>query len=395
MTRQELFEQVWKEPVSKVAETYHLSGSGLRKICLTYDIPVPPRGYWAKVQAGHQMKRPRLPEPQTAGTPVYLPQRTAPVKLQAKPPETSLVAAQRAFEAEPRNRIVVPAVLERPHAWARGVATGILQGKVNYRNTVELDVSGGLIAVEVSPALADRAALIVDALGRALDHRKFEVGPAWPPNSYRAQGHGSREKRFLVDGAVFRFRLVERTRKTKVRPGERPRRESQLWREMFGDSSYSNNYEPTGELRLTLIGSLAESVQRGYSGGDQKHFVDSPGKPLEVQLNDVMLSVWVMASKLRAEKVKLDEANRIRENEWNRQQELLRQKQLEGQRLQALEGLADRHSRAERLRQLIAAVRESGVAPGPAGSPEGFEEWAKWASDYADHLDPVTPGKRG
>src|SRR5690606_38213091 len=42
ITRKELFEQVWAEPVSRVAERYGLSGTWIRKVCLENDVPVPP-----------------------------------------------------------------------------------------------------------------------------------------------------------------------------------------------------------------------------------------------------------------------------------------------------------------------------------------------------------------
>lgn len=56
ITRKELFEQVWAEPVSRVAERYGLSGTWIRKVCLENDVPVPPsrllgaRGCWSSTQ---------------------------------------------------------------------------------------------------------------------------------------------------------------------------------------------------------------------------------------------------------------------------------------------------------------------------------------------------------
>ena len=47
-----------------VAPRYGLSDVGLVKICKKLGIPVPPRGYWAKVKAGrptHKLPLPSLP----------------------------------------------------------------------------------------------------------------------------------------------------------------------------------------------------------------------------------------------------------------------------------------------------------------------------------------------
>ena len=59
--RDRLYEEIWSEPVSKVAKRYQISDVGLRKICIGLDIPVPPAGHWAKVAAGKTVKRPPLP----------------------------------------------------------------------------------------------------------------------------------------------------------------------------------------------------------------------------------------------------------------------------------------------------------------------------------------------
>ena len=52
LTREELYELVWAEPIMKLARQYGLSDRGLAKICDRMGVPVPGRGYWAKVQSG-------------------------------------------------------------------------------------------------------------------------------------------------------------------------------------------------------------------------------------------------------------------------------------------------------------------------------------------------------
>jgi hypothetical protein len=52
LTRQELYTQVWAEPVDTVAKRLGLSNVGLGKLCRRHQIPVPPRGYWARKEVG-------------------------------------------------------------------------------------------------------------------------------------------------------------------------------------------------------------------------------------------------------------------------------------------------------------------------------------------------------
>ena len=51
-TRKELYKQVWKTPMLKLAEKYGLSDVGLAEICKKHDIPKPAGGYWSQVKAG-------------------------------------------------------------------------------------------------------------------------------------------------------------------------------------------------------------------------------------------------------------------------------------------------------------------------------------------------------
>lgn len=50
LTRTELYELVWSEPMTKLAKRFGISDVGLAKACRRAGIPVPERGYWAKSQ---------------------------------------------------------------------------------------------------------------------------------------------------------------------------------------------------------------------------------------------------------------------------------------------------------------------------------------------------------
>jgi hypothetical protein len=62
LLRGELFEMMWKEPLRKVADRLGISDVGFAKACRSLNIPVPPRGRWAKLQHGKRVRRrPDLP----------------------------------------------------------------------------------------------------------------------------------------------------------------------------------------------------------------------------------------------------------------------------------------------------------------------------------------------
>lgn len=63
VTRDKLYEDVWAEPMAKVAVRYRISANYLARVCHHLNVPFPHRGYWAKRQFGKAPARPPLPAP--------------------------------------------------------------------------------------------------------------------------------------------------------------------------------------------------------------------------------------------------------------------------------------------------------------------------------------------
>ncbi len=61
MTREELFEAVWTEPMITISSRYGVSGSYLARVCDSLNVPRPDRGYWAKKAVGKAPPTPELP----------------------------------------------------------------------------------------------------------------------------------------------------------------------------------------------------------------------------------------------------------------------------------------------------------------------------------------------
>ena len=60
--REKLYEEVWLEPMRKLAPKYGISDVALSKICKKLNIPKPGPGYWTKVEMGKPVgERPQLP----------------------------------------------------------------------------------------------------------------------------------------------------------------------------------------------------------------------------------------------------------------------------------------------------------------------------------------------
>jgi len=59
--REELYTEVWEQPLVKVAPKYGISAVALGKVCDKLQIPLPGRGYWTKKEFGKPVERLPLP----------------------------------------------------------------------------------------------------------------------------------------------------------------------------------------------------------------------------------------------------------------------------------------------------------------------------------------------
>jgi hypothetical protein len=58
LSREDLYELVWSKPMLELAKDFGISDVALAKRCRRLGIPVPGRGYWARIDAGQKPYRP-------------------------------------------------------------------------------------------------------------------------------------------------------------------------------------------------------------------------------------------------------------------------------------------------------------------------------------------------
>lgn len=60
ISREELFALIWEKPTVEVAREMGISDVAVAKLCTRLQVPKPPRGYWARIEAGQTPRRPPL-----------------------------------------------------------------------------------------------------------------------------------------------------------------------------------------------------------------------------------------------------------------------------------------------------------------------------------------------
>ena len=89
ISREELYRRVWELPVVTLAKEFDISDVGLSKACRANDIPLPPRGYWMKLQHGKTVTKPALPPSSVTAVVIDAPRHRLPVPPNRKRPASA------------------------------------------------------------------------------------------------------------------------------------------------------------------------------------------------------------------------------------------------------------------------------------------------------------------
>ncbi|MDF2651688.1 MAG: hypothetical protein K0Q73_7493 [Paenibacillus sp.] len=116
MTRRQMYDEIWQMSVSGVANKYDLPYAHLMKIIKEADIPIPPSGYWVKLNFNKPVTKPELPEPAEEMISIYKIVPNA-RKIKGKIEKESLKADINATVAEFSNAINVPVLTEEEHLY--------------------------------------------------------------------------------------------------------------------------------------------------------------------------------------------------------------------------------------------------------------------------------------
>lgn len=359
LTREELYRLVWERPASKLAKEFGMSDVALGKICRRMEIPKPPPGYWARVEAG---QRPNVPPLPAAGesTPdvVHIPPRYKPEQTALEDPE---VLSRLEFEGRSENRIHVPESLTDPHPLIAATLSR-LETRTPPDGDGQPIGSDSLPDVEASDPCLDRALRIMDAVLKAVEARGYRVKVSrdyW--------------------GKATRVYCADADAEVHVSLSER-------YSEVERDLTHAERRKPPYLIDNRLISVPSGKLTFKVSGRsvETKWWTDKKNEPLEDRLNEVVAGLVVRLEGLRLEDLAKKEAERRRAEEQRRREE-------EQARREKLHRDVSAWRKSEDIRAYLRTYeekllkRDGGITP---GSEE--DEWLTWAHRYADSIDPLS-----
>jgi hypothetical protein len=363
--RQKLYDEVWATPMQKLAKHYGLSDRGLAKICLRLNIPVPPRGYWARKAAGQKVVRSELP-PLKEGQKdrLYLHQ------LDLTPVDPA-EGAFKEFEKRPENLIRVEPVVAEMHPLAATVQDGLNKAKKDRWGILVSDGEWGSV-VRVSEGTKERALRILNALFGAFDAR-----------SYAAVYDKQKKNAFIeVKGGRVAFLLEELLdRKQKeLTAAEQKDKIKNPWR-----YSYPEYIKvPSGRLRLSVDGRY---------GNDRSSWSDGQRQKVEGCLNAFMAAVAKAADTDAKARVAREFEEKKRQAKQRLEEQLEKLRQAEQRKLWALLMESACWEQSQRIRGYVEALKEAAAKQtSSAFEDEDLNGWATWALRQADAMDPLASG---
>ena len=164
VSRETLFEEVWAEPMLRVAARYGVSSSFLGRVCERLNVPRPGRGYWAQLEVGKADPKPALPELRPGDELEWArdgePRRFfRPTAHPGDPP------------AAPTKRTFPPGTTHPVLAGARDIFSAAAPNDTGYLRPTKRK----LVDVFVSKEQLERALDFLDALFKALEARGHRV----------------------------------------------------------------------------------------------------------------------------------------------------------------------------------------------------------------------------
>lgn len=384
MIREELYALVWSQPMRTVAKSMGISDVALAKQCKKANIPVPPRGWWAKKEAGKPVKVQPLPSaPFVMGN--YFPamdgqtegingagsggERGEDGETPSPPVFRDMAVVSQEIRAAVRT-IKVPSTLTDPHP----IVVRLLKQDEERKSNQS---SSGYLSDYYGPKfikpIQQRRLRILSAILIELERLGCRISGSTHAGERFGISVGSCSMSILfgIEGGTSGSSFYRDHRYYSEIKGEQLR---------FDLTDYPGDRDPP---------------ERTWRDGEQK---------LEQQVSEVVAGLLLNAEEktrkwtLWRYKSDIEEkARRSREAKLAAEKaaidRIARKKEAEEAKIRLLLDGAKALEKAARIRRYVAAVRiENDTLPEPAAA-ELVEAWADWALTQADRIDPVRSGR--
>jgi hypothetical protein len=345
LSRKELYDLVWEEPMLSLSRKFKISDTGLRKICMRLKIPLPKSGHWQKLKFGKKVKKTPLPDvndphPQTTlelrnEEGLYTIPEPSPVKSLQKEIEAFL-GQQPGASGKPGNQDKLVAEL-------RKILQSQKPDKREYINAVRTRRES--LDTRVAKELILRATQFWESLITALKLRGHAISLRnWETNA-------------TVEEHYFRVLLREKVKMEVIKEGNWDRR----------------IFHPTGILSFQVKSYPAKEWKDGRQS-------------IEQQIPAILAWLEIQGNEKKADRLEHARKEMERKERERIQAAFEKRRAEEVAAFKTLLQKAARWHKANNLRNYIAEVTAKHL---PGENQENcIMEWLEWAKAKIDWYDP-------
>ena len=363
LSREVLYTLVWTTPISRLARDFGISDRGLSKICDRLEVPVPPRGYWARKEAGQAVVQYRLLKA-SPGTPLSVDIAPTP------PPEVPTPVPKPADNSRADlkdGQLAVPERLNKPHP----IIAGWIERRAKDREELRRWGNTGRSTLPDFSELERRRHRILSTLFKALEAHGHAV-------SETSRG----DLQANLGGKQVAFRLREKLKQVK-----RP----------LTDDDKRWGYGTARGYRTETVGSgyLIFEFQTYLPGKFRREWLETDEARLETLAGDILATILAAVPLLEAQRFEEEAMAARRREEEVRRAEIARQRKFAANRLAKFGQFAEQWARMGQMRALLAELEGTVADPAEEVTGQSLAEWMAWLREQIDRHDPSKVGLAG
>lgn len=330
LTRKELYDLVWSEPMTTICKRFGLSDNGLRKRCKSMNIPTPPLGYWAKLKYGKQVTPLPFQQEETNATQSTTLQEAKEPKVEMEKSVNPYKQRELEICSGDISCFKVPEVLYAKNPLIIDTKEKFRQRSENQylkKNPYKSKIRETL-DLYVSENMLDRALSIFDTIIKGLIFRGHSI--KCKDNQTYA----------IVDGEEIQIRLTERK---KQNPNSSNRCDN-------------NNNIFSGELQFYIYHSSS------FHSPTLVH--DTAYTKIEDKIISIVAYLEIEADNRKTERIEAEEREKRRKEEERKREEFEEEKRKELEDFKDLLYSAERFRKTNILREYINAFENHAIEDG-------------------------------
>ena len=356
INREQLYQEVWNIPLTKLAPVYNFSTYQMKKLCDTFCIPLPKAGHWSKVTFGKIVEISPLS--------VYNKCKLKVKKFNFSKKNNQSIIVKK-IEKKLIFNVFVRKNLTKPHP-----ITVKTRDELKRSQTDEYGMKKpwrGGFDLRVSKVNERRALLIIDTLCKWFEKNSIKIYHPFQEST---------TTEVVIDGQSIRIKIEEKSKLTA----------KTLTKGWGSYEYYTREYTPTEELSLVIDNYC-------WGCGIRKVWRDGKTSKVEEKLGEFVSALFQHAEhkKQRELRRKVEELERERQRKEKKYNEACKKVEK-----QMLDELKKQSTDLIQHRELLAYIDEvkdlANKQYRDTNYPIGLTDWINWAESYAIELNPLNKG---